>query len=166
MSRNLKMDYGDEISVFNEKEKVDEWKKRSRKIEEELKNLPEGEKFITFLMKRNYSHSYSLNTKLQYKQTFLGWRTTTVGDLPKFKPHLIHFRLGRVKLYDPEQIAFMDMKEGFIREADRELTPYEKVQKEREELETRVKELESKAEKKEVKNASAKGKAKGKKVNT
>ena len=113
MVNKLKLEYGDEIPVFNEQKKVDEWHRRMGEVKEELAKLPAGKKYIGFLMKGSYSHSYSKNTKLLYKQTFLGWRHTTVGDLPKYKPHYIYFELGRKKLYDPEQIAFMDMKVGF-----------------------------------------------------
>jgi len=187
MVNQLKLEYGDEISVFNEQEQIDEWHKRIKDVAEELTKIPKEKRFIGFLMKRAYSHSYSSNTKLLYKQTFLGWRHTPIGDLPKYKPHYIYFRLGRAKLRDSEQIAYMDMKRGFMREADRPLTEFEKLQKEKQELEKKVRDLEKeknseeaakewdnlKAEieekekdEKEVKSASTTGKAKGKKAST
>lgn len=180
MVRQLKLEYGDEIPTWNTEDKINEWHRRIEEVKKELAELLEGKKYVCFLMRRAYSHSYSLSTKIEYKQTFLGWRHTPVGDLPKYKPHYIYFKLGRAKLYDSEQIAFMDMKKGFIRETDKPLTPYEKIQKEKGDLEVRVRELEAEKEfekspkeevekkeiKKEIKNASAKGKIKGKKTGT
>lgn len=100
-------------------------------------------KTITFYQTKDYRYNFSPNTKIKYKEVID--RMDRMTGRPEYKSHYINVRLGRVRAADPEQIAFLDIHEGYKRDSDRELSPLEKEKKlieqariEKEELERKV----------------------------
>ena len=163
-----KFEVGDEIFRYAEPKKKKDWEQRTIKVREEVKNLPEGQRHITFYMTDAYMRSYSANTKIPYKETVVsirpdGWRKTKV--------HNITIQQGRIKTSNAEEIAFLDNLSGFVRAANRKLTDRELDKARIDELEKKLEQLTPKVEKqveinkvelpkveKEKANASAKAK--------
>jgi len=123
---------GSEQFVWEDEDKVKEFKDRRKKAKGEVKALPDGKKHLTFYLKRGYNTPYSLNTKVLYKRTIKKFRA---NGLPEYKPHYLTIKQGRIITSNSEEIAFMDMSKDFIRESERPLTPLEKERKERMRLE-------------------------------
>jgi len=163
------IEYGDTFTVFSKKpEKEKEFYKRVEEAKEELKKKGH----ITFFMKKwllwNIS-SRKGNTLLKYKDMVID-KDRSSGR-PMYKAFYVKVERGQCRTTNPEWVAFLDMKDGFVREENRELPPLEKsryelseTRKEKEKLEAEITELKEKMEgQKKVKNASIKGKAKGQK---
>jgi hypothetical protein len=130
---------GQEFLVFEDPDKKEEFYSRVKEVEKELKTLPKGNRYITFYMTRDYKRNFSPNTRILYKEVVR--KIDRVDGHPHYKPHFISIRQGRIRTSNPEEIAFLDMKKGFVRAEDRELSPLEK---EKMELQ-RIKEEKNKA---------------------
>ncbi len=135
---------GDEIFRFADPKKLKEWKSGTIKARADVSKLPEGQRHITFYMTDAHMRNYSANTKIPYKETVVtirpdGWRKTKV--------HSITIQQGRIKTSNAEEIAFLDMIKGFIRAADRKLTPRELDKVTIDELQKKVELLLAKDEK-------------------
>jgi len=145
-----KLEIGDEILVFQTEDEYIEFDERKEQAKKEIGLLPQGQKYIIFLMKKNYRESYSPNTKILYKRTVREF--DPMKGIPKYKDHNLTFIGGRIKTSNYEEIAFLDMhKKWFIRETERELTPLEKAVKEKDELAKKYEELQKQlAEKKDT----------------
>jgi MFS superfamily sulfate permease-like transporter len=145
-----KLEIGDEILVFQTEDEYIEFDERKEQAQKEVRALPQGQRYIIFLMKKNYRESYSPNTKILYKRTVREF--DPMKGIPKYKDHNLTFIGGRIKTSNYEEIAFLDMhKKWFIRETERELTPLEKAVKEKDELAKKLEELQKQLEVKEVK---------------
>ena len=132
-------DVGQEIFQFDDPEREKQWRDGIKKAKEEIDNLSEGNKHITFYMTDSYMRSFSPNTKIPYKKTIVKIRLK--DGVPVLKSHYISVRQGRVKTSNAEEISFLDMKQGFVRARDRKLTPREMDSAKIKELEDKVKEL-------------------------
>lgn len=126
-----RMEIGDEIYAWNFPEELKEFKERVKKADKEL----EDRKRITFYMEVGYQRSHSPKIKLFYKNTITKFKPMEMGGQPVYKDKYIQFvpyrtnegeLLSRCITANPEQVAFLDMKEGFIREEDKPLTPLQK----------------------------------------
>ena len=131
---------GDEYFVWEDEDKINEFIERREKAKTEIKSLESGKRWILFLLKRGYNTPYSINTRVQYKQTIKKFRT---DGSPIYRPHYLTVNAGRIKTSNSEEIAFLDMSDDFIRETDRPLTQAEKNQMKVIELENKVKALEA-----------------------
>ena len=124
---------GDEIrpgEIIYAINNIDEYDKYLKKLEEtrlELKQLPAGQKTVVFYMTREYRYNFSKNTKILYKREVIGFHP--VRRSPEYKSHYINVTEGRVRTANPEEITFLDLMKGFVREKDRELSPMEKERK-------------------------------------
>jgi len=154
-----------------QKEQIKEFEEKEARLEEDIKQLEKvlsstvdetereetrdrikaikeiisrgSNKTITFFQTKDYKYNFSPNTKIKYKEIIDKIDRNT--GRPLYKTKNIVVRLGRVRTSDPEQIAFLDIHEGYKRDSDRELTPLEKEKKaietariEKEELERKV----------------------------
>lgn len=141
---------GDEILPWvNTDEEYDEWEKKVEEARNELKELPQGSKSITYLMKKSYKDRYSQNSKILYKKSVNKFDFKT--GAPDYKDHLLKFNWGMIRTSNYEEISYLELHpEWFVREANRELTPTEKLAKENEELKAKLKALENSAQVKEI----------------
>ena len=130
---------GDEIFVYDDPKKEKQWREGIAKVKEDIKELPEGGKHITFYMTDSYMRNFSPNTKIPYKHTIKKIRLK--DGVPELKDHNITIRQGRIKTSNAEEIAFLDMKSGFVRARDRKLTAREADKARIDELEEKVKKL-------------------------
>ena len=133
-----KLEIGDEIlSWANTEEEHDEFEKRVESARKELKALPEGSKSITFLMRKKYRDAHSQNSKILYKRSVRGFYPASGS--PDYKDNFLKFNWGMIRTSNFEEIAFLDMHfDWFVREANRELSPMEKMTKEIEELKAKL----------------------------
>lgn len=165
MPQGKRLEIGDELLVWDAKAKRDEFDKKVKEARKEL----EDKKFIVFYVDKKYKWHYKKKPRFLYKQTVTKFRPIEMGGAPVYKDHTVSFtltrsadgkELSRCKTSNPEEIAFLDMKEGIVREEDRELTPYEKQAKELAELkaekEKMEQELAKSKEEKEEKDAKGK----------
>jgi len=116
-------------------QKPDEYAKYLEKVKEVAtwqKTQASGYKTIVFYMTREYRYNFSKNTKILYKREIVGFHPVRLS--PDYKSHFINVTEGRVRTADPEQIAYLDLMKGFVREADRELSPMEKERKDMQDL--------------------------------
>ncbi len=114
---------GDVQYPFNSPEKVEEFLAKVKDAEKEMRSKPSGEKFIVFYMKKDYAKTNRANTKILYKETVAGFHPLT--RMPHYKPHYITILRGNCKTSNYEEIAFLDMMNGFVRENNRELSSIE-----------------------------------------
>ncbi len=139
-----KFEVGEDVYTFaNTPTKLKEWKARAVKARVEVENLPEGHKHIVFYMTDAYMRNYSANTTIPYKETVTSIRT---DGWRKTKLHKITIRQGRIKTSNGEEIATLEMMQGFVRAADRELTPREVDKAEIVELQKKLDKFEAKEE--------------------
>ena len=129
---------GDEILPWAETdEEYNEWEKKVDEAKQELKELPQGSKSITYLMKKAYKGRYSQNSKILYKKSVNKFDFKT--GAPDYKDHLLKFNWGMIRTSNYEEIAYLELHpEWFVREANRELTPMEKLAKKNAELEAEL----------------------------
>ncbi len=147
--------------IWDNEEKVHEYEERIKKAKIEIRNLPKGRRHITFLSKRGYKKTlplldlekfdafmdseikktvnYPLNTKILYKETVVGFRA---DGFVQYKPHSLTIKQGRIVTSNADEIAFLDMNGGYIRETDRPLTQAEQTMKDKIALEKKVAKLE------------------------
>jgi len=144
------LEIGDEILPWaNTDEEYGEWEKNVESAKTELKELPQGAKSITFLMKKAYSSQHSQNSKILYKKSVNKFDFKT--GAPDYKDHMLKFNWGMIRTSQYEEIAYLEMHpQWFVREANRELTPTEKLAKENEELKAKIKALENPRQVKEI----------------
>ena len=151
-----RMEIGDEIYVWDTLDKLNEFKDRVKNVREEIKEKG----FVLFYMDSWYQSLRSPKAKMFYKNTITKFKPMELGGAPVYKPHYVYFvpfrnndgkLLSRCKTSNSEEIAFLDMKKGIVREDARELTPYEKqiveTQKLKQEVEDLKKTMEDKKEK-------------------
>lgn len=133
-----KLEIGDELLPWaNTEDEHDEFVERVDMAKDEMKKLPSGGKSITFLMKKEYRNLHSQNTRILYKKTVNAFNPKT--GAPDYKDHILKFNWGMIRTSNYEEIAFLDMhNKWFMREANRELTPTEKLAKENEELKAKL----------------------------
>ena len=143
---------GTEDFIWDDEDKIADFIERRKEAKKEVRALPSGGKFITFLTKKGYNTPYSLNTKILYKQSVSKFKA---NGLPVYKPHMLTIKQGRIKTSLSEEIAFLDMSKDYIREADRPLTPIELERKKTRELELKIAIMESKEAHKDEKWAKA-----------
>jgi len=153
---------GDVQYPFNSPEKVEEFLGRVKDAEKEMKGKPSGEKFVVFYMKKEYAKANRPNTKILYKETVVGFHPLT--RMPHFKPHYITMKLGACRTSNYEEIAFLDMFKGIVREKDRELSSIELERVEKLKLQKTVYELQKKLEEKDEELTAQKNKDKMDKV--
>lgn len=141
------MEIGDDIYVFDTLDKLNEYNERVEKARVEVKENG----FILFYMEEWYQNMRSPKAKMFYKNTITKFKPMELGGAPVYKPHYVYFvpfrnnegkLLSRCKTSNAEEVAFLDMKKGVVREVNRELSTIEKMAK-------KIEELESKVEKKE-----------------
>lgn len=144
------LEIGDEILPWAETdEEYNEWEKQVGDARQELRELPQGSKSITYLMKKSYKDNYSQNSKILYKKSVNKFDFKT--GAPDYKDHLLKFNWGMVRTSNYEEIAYLEMHpEWFVREANRELTPMEKLAKKNAELETEINALKNSGQVKEI----------------
>ncbi len=151
MAQGKRLEVGDELLVWDDKAKRDEFYKRVKEIKKEL----EEKKFIVFYIDKSYKWHYKRRPRFVYKHTVTGFRPIEMGGAPKYKDHVISFTVtrgvdgteySRCKTSNPEEAAFLDMKEGIVREENRELSPFEKQAKELARLKAEKEELEKELE--------------------
>lgn len=147
MAGKGRLEIGDELPVWNEKDKIQEWNDRTTKAEEELAD----KKRITFYISKEYRYHYKLAPAFLYKQTVTAFRPLELGGAPRYKDHYCYFKainmpdgrkLSRCVTSDPEVVAFLDMTNGIVREENRELTPLEQLAIDKKKLEEEKRELE------------------------
>ncbi|MBU2061849.1 MAG: hypothetical protein KKH44_08400 [Bacteroidetes bacterium] len=133
-----KLEIGDELLPWaNNDEEYEEFESRIETAKNEIKALPPGAKFITFMMRKDYRQSRPQNTRMLYKRSVVSFQPKT--GAPVYKDHMLQFIWGMIKTSNYEEIAFLDMhNKWFMREADRELTPAEKLAKENAELKAKL----------------------------
>jgi len=170
-----RLEIGDEIYVWDNPEKVEEFKRRTEEAREEIKEKGR----IVFYVAKSYKFHYKRRPSFLYKQTVTGFKPLEMGGAPKYKDHYINFkevlfndgrRMARFITSNPEEVAFLDMKQGIVREEERELSPYEIQILEKKKLEQRVAELEARLSKnkeseeikKEIKQEKKRGRPKRK----
>ena len=144
------LEIGDEILPWaNTDEEYNEWEKNVELARNELRELPQGSKSITYLMKKSYSSQHSQNSKILYKKSVNKFDFKT--GAPDYKDHLLKFNWGMIRTSNYEEIAYLELHpEWFVREANRELTPMEKMAKENAELKAKINALENPEVKPEV----------------
>ncbi len=123
---------GDVIYAINNVEDYEKYLSKLDEVKKELKLLTEGHKTIVFYMTREYRYNFSKNTKILYKRVVIGFHP--VRRSPEYKSDYINVTEGRVRTANPEEIAFLDFSKGFVREANRELSPMEKERKDIQDL--------------------------------
>ena len=121
--------------IWDDKDKIDEYKERIKKAKLEIKRLPEGRKHITFLAKRGYNTPRPLNQRILYKETVANFRS---DGYINWKPHLLSIQQGRIVTSNSEEIAFLDMKKDYMREKDRPLTQTEQDRAKNQELQVEI----------------------------
>jgi len=133
-----KLEIGDELLPWaNSDEEHDEFEKRIEDVQAELKAMPQGKRFITFIMRSEYRKSRPQNSKILYKRSVSAFNPKT--GAPDYKDHTLKFNWGMIRTSNFEEIAFLDMhNDWFIREANRELSATEKLAKENEELKAKL----------------------------
>jgi hypothetical protein len=129
---------GDEILPWvNTDEEYNEWEKNVESARAELRELPQGSKSITYLMKKSYKDQHSQNSKILYKKTVKKFDFKT--GAPGYKDHVLKFNWGMIRTSNYEEIAYLEIHpQWFVREANRELTPMEKMAKKNAELEAEL----------------------------
>ena len=129
-----KIEIGDEILPWADTdEEHNEFIERVKKAKEEIKSLPNENRYVTFLMRKSYSATHSQNSKILYKRTVKGFYPAT--GMPDYKDHFLKFNWGMIRTSNYEEIAFLDMHSmWFVREENKELTSQEKMAKELKEL--------------------------------
>jgi hypothetical protein len=134
---------GDEILPWvKNDEEYSNWENKVKEAENELKGLPQGSKSITYLMKKAYKDRFSQNSKILYKKSINKFDYKT--GAPDYKDHFLKFNWGIIRTSNYEEIAYLEMHpEWFIREANRELTPQEKLAKENAELKAKLESYEN-----------------------
>jgi len=141
-----RMEIGDEIYVWDTLDKLNEFKDRVKNAREEVKEKG----FILFYMDSWYQNLRSPKAKMFYKNTITKFKPMEMGGAPIYKPHYVYFvpfknndgkLLSRCRTSNAEEIAFLDMKKGVVREDSRELSPYEKQIVETQKLKLEVEEL-------------------------
>jgi len=149
-----RLEIGDDLYPWNTLERTNEFLDRVEKAREELRD----KKRITYFIDKSYKWSYKKRPSFLYKQTVSSFRPLELGGAPRYKDHKIQFivvsvngrELSRFITSNPEEVAFCDMKEGIVREENRELTPMERNQLEKLRLEKEVAELKAKLEQRET----------------
>lgn len=149
-----RVEVGDDIYVWDDPRKIDEFLGRVEQARDELYEKHR----ITYYIANSYKYHYKRRPSFLYKQTVTGFRPLELGGMPRLKDHIIQFieavmpdgnRRARCITSNPEVVAFLDMKQGIVREEHRDLTPAEKQQLEKLRLEKKVAELEAKLAEKE-----------------
>ncbi len=135
---------GDVIYAINNVDDYEKYEKKLEAVKKELKELPEGHRTIVFYMTREYRYNFSKNTKILYKRTVIGFHP--VRRSPEYKSDFINVTEGRVRTANAEEIAFLDFSKGFVREANRELSPMEKERKDLLDLKVAKEQLKSEIE--------------------
>jgi hypothetical protein len=153
---------GDTQYCFNTPEKVEEFLSKVKDAEKEMKGKPSGEKFVVFYMKKDYAKANRPNTKILYKETVASFHPVT--RMPRYKPHYITILRGNCKTSNYEEIAFLDMFNGFVREGDRELSSIELERVKVLQQQKQIYELQKKLEEKDEELRSQKNKDKMDKV--
>ncbi len=153
---------GDTQYPFNNVERLDEFLGRITGAEKEMKAKPSGEKFVVFYMKKEYAKANRPNTKILYKETVAGFHPLT--RMPKYKPHYATILRGTIKTSNYEEIAFLDMHKGFVREKDRELSSIELDRVKVLQQQKQIYELQKKLEEKDEELREQKNKDKMEKV--
>ena len=151
---NKRVDVGDDIYIWDDPRKVNEFLGRVEQARTELYDRHK----IVYYVANSYKYHYKHRPSFIYKQTVTGFKPLELGGTPKLKDHYIRFieitnadgrRMSRYIAYNPEQVAYLDMKDGIVREEERELTPAERQQLEKLRLEKEVAELRAKLAEKE-----------------
>jgi hypothetical protein len=114
---------GDTQYCFKTNEQVEEFLEKAKAAEKEMRAKPSGEKFVLFYMTKEHARSNRTSTKILYKETVVSFHPLTRN--PKYKSHYITILRGTCKTSNNEEIAYLDMKKGFVRERDRELSSIE-----------------------------------------
>lgn len=153
---------GDVQYPFKDVEKLEDFLDRVKNAEKEMKSKPSGEKFVIFYMKKEYAKANRANTKILYKETVSGFHPLT--RMPKYKPHYATILRGSIRTSNYEEIAFLDMHKGFVREKNRELSSIELERVEKLKLQKTVYELQKKLEEKDDELREQKNKDKMDKV--
>jgi len=155
-----RMEIGDEIYVWDTLDKLNEFNDKVKNAREEIKEKD----FVLFYMESWYQNLRSPKAKMFYKNTITKFKPMEMGGAPIYKSHYVYFTpfrnndgklLSRCRTSNAEEIAFLDMKKGVVREEARELSPYEKqvaeTQKLKQDLEELKKTMEDKKPKEEPK---------------
>jgi len=158
-----RLEIGDELLPWaNTDEEHDEFEKRIEGARVEIKALPPGSKSVTFVMRKDYRKSHPQNTRILYKRSVNFFHPKT--GAPEYKDHMLQFKWGMIRTSNFEEIAFLDMhNDWFVREANRELSPTEKLSKENAELKAKLAALQDIEKQKEeiIKETENYGKAEG-----
>jgi hypothetical protein len=158
----IKKEQADEIKNFEEKEeRLEEEIKELEKVLSATADETEREEIrdrikaikgiigrgvnntITFYQTRDYKYNFSPNTRIKYKEVID--KIDRMSGRPIYKSHYINVIAGRIKTASAEEIAFLDIHNGYKRDSERELTPIEKerkalddIKKEKEAYETKI----------------------------
>jgi hypothetical protein len=116
---------GDILSVLQTDEAINDWLERTEKVKAELKELPAGQRYIDFYMKKN-GRNYHPNTKIIYKREVIKFHP--IHRAPIYKSHGILIQKGRHRSSIAEQIAFLDMDNNFLRKSEVPLTKLQQEQ--------------------------------------
>lgn len=172
-----KPDIGDVLLPWDDLEKWDEFYRRVEEARKEVK----AKGRIVFYVDKSYRYHHKKRPSFIYKQTITGFRPIAQGGMPRYKDHRVSFivvrtadgrELSRCITSNAEEVAFLDMKDGIVREENRELTPFEKMALEKQIAESRLAEIEAKLKERGDQSAPEQeekkqvGRPKGKKEDT